>query len=70
MSSAWPSGSCSSKADVEMVVAGPVEKITDAQKILAKAAEMEQGGVTSYNQAAINAPRTPMRSPSRFLNPW
>ena len=41
------------KGDVEMVVAGPVEKITDAQKILAKAAEMEQGGVTSYNQAAI-----------------
>jgi bacterioferritin len=41
------------KGDVEMVTAGPVEKITDAQKILAKAAEMEQGGVTSYNQAAL-----------------
>jgi bacterioferritin len=41
------------KGDVEMVPAGPVEKITDAQKILAKAAEMEQAGVTSYNQAAI-----------------
>ena len=41
------------KGDVEMVPAGPVEKITDAQQILAKAAEMEQVGVTSYNQAAI-----------------
>jgi len=41
------------KGDVEMVPAGPVEKITDAQQILAKAAEMEQAGVTSYNQAAI-----------------
>jgi bacterioferritin len=41
------------KGDIEMVPAGPVEKITDAAKILAKAAEMEHGGVTSYNQAAI-----------------
>ena len=41
------------KGDAEMVPAGPVETITDAAKILAKAAEMEQGGVTSYNQAAI-----------------
>jgi len=41
------------KGDVEMVPAGPVEKITHAQQILAKAAEMEQAGVTSYNQAAI-----------------
>ena len=41
------------KGDVAMVPAGPVEKITDAQQILAKAAEMEQAGVTSYNQAAI-----------------
>ena len=41
------------KGDVEMVVAGPVEKITDAKKILSKAAEMEQAGVTSYNEAAI-----------------
>ena len=41
------------KGDVEMVPAGPVAKITDAQQILAKAAEMEQAGVTSYNQAAI-----------------
>ena len=30
-----------------------VEKITEPQQILAKAAEMEQGGVTSYNEAAI-----------------
>jgi bacterioferritin len=41
------------KGDAEMVTAGPVEKITEPQKILAKAAEMEQAGVTAYNQAAI-----------------
>ena len=41
------------KGDVEMVAAGPVEKITDAQKILAKAAQMEQEAVTSYNQFAL-----------------
>jgi len=39
--------------EVEMVAAGPVEKITDAQKILAKAAQMEQEAVTSYNQFAL-----------------
>ena len=41
------------KGDVKMVAAGPVEQITDAQKILAKAAAMEQAGVASYNEAAI-----------------
>jgi len=41
------------KGDAEMVAAGPVEKITEAQKILAKAAAMEQDGVTSYNQFAL-----------------
>jgi bacterioferritin len=41
------------KGDVEMVAAGPVEKIVDPQKILAKAAEMEQAGVNSYNQSAL-----------------
>ncbi len=41
------------KGDVVMEVAGPVEKITEAQKILSKAAEMEQAGVTSYNQFAL-----------------
>jgi bacterioferritin len=39
--------------DVEMVTAGPVEKSTEAQKILAKAAAMEQDGVSSYNQFAL-----------------
>lgn len=41
------------KGDVEMVAAGPAEPITDAQKILVKAAAMEQAGVTSYNESAI-----------------
>ena len=41
------------KGEVEMVAAGPVEKITDAQKILAKAAQMEHDAVTSYNQFAL-----------------
>lgn len=41
------------KGDVQMVTAGPVEKVTDAQKILAQAAGMEQSSVASYNQAAL-----------------
>lgn len=41
------------KGDAEMVPAGPVEKITEPAKVLSKAAEMEQAGVASYNQAAI-----------------
>jgi bacterioferritin len=41
------------KGDVEMVPAGPIEKITDAQKIVAKAAGMEQAAVAIYNEAAI-----------------
>jgi bacterioferritin len=41
------------KGDVEMVPAGPVEKIVDAEKILAKAAQMEEDGVAGYNEAAI-----------------
>lgn len=41
------------KGDVVMAPAGPVEKITDPQLILAKAAEMEQGAVIVYNQAAL-----------------
>jgi bacterioferritin len=41
------------KGDVEMVFAGPVEKITNAQEILTKAATMEQAGATSYNQFAL-----------------
>ncbi|HSV99985.1 MAG TPA: bacterioferritin [Sedimentisphaerales bacterium] len=41
------------KGDVEMMPAGPVEKIVDAEKILAKAAQMEEDGVAGYNEAAI-----------------
>ncbi|NQU10620.1 bacterioferritin [bacterium] len=41
------------KGDVRMVAAGPVAPITDAQKILVKAAAMEQSGVTNYNQYAL-----------------
>ena len=41
------------KGDVEMVTAGPVERITDPAKILARAAEMEQGAVGVYNQYAL-----------------
>ena len=38
---------------VEMVTAGPVEKITDPEAILHKAMAMEEDGIRSYNQAAI-----------------
>lgn len=41
------------KGDVEMVPAGPVEKITEPQAVLVKAMAMEEDGVRSYNQAAI-----------------
>ena len=41
------------KGDVEMVPAGPVEKIVDPEAMLAKAMAMEDDGVRSYNQAAI-----------------
>ncbi len=41
------------KGDVEMVSAGPVEKITDPQKILDGAAKMEQAAIGIYNQFAL-----------------
>ncbi|MBM4155173.1 MAG: bacterioferritin [Lentisphaerae bacterium] len=41
------------KGDVTMEVAAPVTPITEAQRILEKAAEMEQAGVSSYNKAAL-----------------
>lgn len=41
------------KGDVEMVPAGPVEKITEPEAILAKAMAMEEDGVISYNKAAL-----------------
>jgi bacterioferritin len=41
------------KGDVGMTSAGPVEKITDPQKILARAAAMEHEAVGIYNQFAL-----------------
>jgi len=41
------------KGDVEMVAAGPVEKITDAEKTLKRAAEMEHEAVGIYNECAL-----------------
>ena len=43
------------KGEVEMVAAGPVEKTTDAQKIVARAAAMEHEAVGVYNQFALQA---------------
>jgi bacterioferritin len=43
------------KGDVEMVAAGGVTKINDAQEILKLAAKMEQGAVETYNQFAMEA---------------
>jgi bacterioferritin len=43
------------KCDVEMVSAGPVEKLTGLQKILARAATMEHEAVGIYNQFALQA---------------
>ncbi len=41
------------KGDVEMVPAGPVEKIVDPEAILTKVMVMEEDGIRTYNQAAI-----------------
>ncbi len=41
------------KGDVEMLPAGPVEKITDPQKILLKARQMEEESAADYNKSAI-----------------
>src|SRR5579862_6699031 len=41
------------KGDVEMVPAGPVEKILDPEAMLVKVMAMEEDGVRCYNQAAL-----------------
>lgn len=41
------------KGDVEMVAAGPIEKVVEPEAILAKAMSMEDGSQRFYNQAAI-----------------
>jgi len=41
------------KGDVEMVSAGPVEKIVDPEAILVKAMAMEEASAHFYNKAAI-----------------
>lgn len=41
------------KGDVEMVSAGPAEKITEPEAILLKAMAMEESSAKFYNQAAI-----------------
>lgn len=41
------------KGEVEMVPAGPVEKTTEAEAIVKRAAEMETEAVGTYNQYAI-----------------
>ena len=41
------------KGDVEMVAAGPVEKIVDPEAILAKAMAMEEESERGYNAAAL-----------------
>jgi bacterioferritin len=41
------------KGDVEMVPAGPVEKIIEPEAILAKAMAMEEDGIQTYNKAAL-----------------
>jgi bacterioferritin len=41
------------KGDVEMVAAGPIEKITEPKAILLKAMAMEEGSARDYNAAAL-----------------
>ncbi len=41
------------KGDVEMVPAGPVEKIVAPEAVLVKAMAMEEDGIRTYNEAAF-----------------
>jgi bacterioferritin len=41
------------KGDVELVAAGPVEKITEPEAMLAKGQAMEEHGIQAYNAAAL-----------------
>ena len=41
------------KGDVKMELAGPVEQITDAEKMVARAAEMEDQSAADYNKWAL-----------------
>jgi len=41
------------KGDVEMVAAGPIEKIVEAEPMLVKAMAMEEGSARDYNAAAL-----------------
>jgi bacterioferritin len=41
------------KGEVELVAAGPVEKITEPEQMLAKAREMEDSSAAWYNDAAL-----------------
>ena len=41
------------KGDVEMVPAGPVEKIIEPEAVLVKAMAMEEDGIQTYNAAAL-----------------
>lgn len=43
------------EGDVEMQAAAPVERITEAVEMLAKAAQMEQESARDYNAAALEA---------------
>lgn len=43
------------KGDVDMRTAGEVERITDPQQMLAKAAQMEESSAKTYNEAALPA---------------
>ena len=41
------------KGDVKMAVAGPVEAVTEPEKIVAMAAKMEKQAVEDYNKSAL-----------------
>ncbi len=42
------------EGDVDMVAAGPVERVTDAEKIVRLAAQMEKDAAGIYNQYALD----------------
>jgi bacterioferritin len=60
------------KGDVNMVAAGPVERVTDAAQIVTRAAEMENEAVETYNkfaqEAAQNADSASKQMFERLVN--
>ena len=54
------------KGDVEIIPAGPIEKIVEPESILVKAMAMEDGSARDYNAAALKCEATRIPRPNSF----